>query len=102
MKRGQEGLQRPSVVSEEDSPRLEIGHSTFHGSSQRTDLIIVIMLTNIQVAVFRLAYRRGDVISPDEPLVADDSSGSFKDRFTCVHSRGASREWVSADGGQWW
>ena len=44
VKRGQEGLQRPSVVGEENPPRLEIGNSAFHGSSQGTDLIIVIML----------------------------------------------------------
>src|SRR5262249_41625579 len=39
------------------------------------------MFTNIQVAVFRLAHRRGDVIRPNEPLVADDSPCSFEDRF---------------------
>src|SRR6266516_2936451 len=80
--RRQECLQRPSVIGKENPPLLQAGDGSLHGRPQGTDLVIVVVLADIQLPVFRLANRGGDVISPDETLVADNATGQLEDHLT--------------------
>src|ERR1700678_3043267 len=79
--RGREGLQWPPIISEEYSPRLELGDGPLHRSAERADLIVIFMLAHVQVAMLRLAYRGRDVIGSDESFVPEDSAGCFQDHF---------------------
>jgi hypothetical protein len=45
--RGQEGLQWPPVIGEQNPPRFESGDGTLYGSTQGTDLVIVIMFAHV-------------------------------------------------------
>src|SRR4028118_639400 len=49
--------------------------------TQRADLVIVVMFAHVQVAVFRLANRSDDVVSSDEPLVADHIACQLEDHL---------------------
>src|SRR4051812_6735440 len=80
-KRGQEGLQRSSVIREEDSPCLQVGDGSFDRRTQRADLVIVVLLAYVQITVLRLANRSDDVIGSNESLVADHIACQLEDHL---------------------
>src|SRR6476661_58712 len=81
-KRRQEGLQRPSVIREENPPCLQVGDGSLDGRTKRADLVIIVMLAHGQVTVFRLAHRSDDVISSNKSLVADHVASQLQDHLT--------------------
>jgi hypothetical protein len=74
-KRGQEGLQWPSVISEENPPCFQVGDGSLDGRAQRADLVIVVVFAHVKLTVFRFAYRGDDVIGSNESFVADHTAG---------------------------
>src|SRR5512135_750593 len=67
----------PSIIGEKDFPSLEMRNRPLDGSADRTDLVIVFVLTSVEFTVLRLLNRR-DVARPLKPLVCDNRSGKVE------------------------
>src|SRR5512142_2732481 len=68
--RGPESLQRPAVVREENSPGLQGGDGSLDWRTKGTYLVVPLVFPLQKLTAFRLADRSGDIIRPDESLVA--------------------------------
>jgi hypothetical protein len=55
------------------------GDGSLDGSTQRVDLIVVVMLAHVRVTVLRLANRGDDAVRSDESIVTDHVSGQLED-----------------------
>src|SRR6266849_5034223 len=77
--RRREGLQRPSVIREENPPGLQLGDSALYGRAQGTDLVVVLAFTHVQFTFLRLADRSSDVVGSYEPFVTDDAACLLED-----------------------
>src|SRR5512142_829236 len=68
--RGPESLQRPAVVREENSPGLQGGDGSLDWRTKGTYLVVPLLFPLQKLTAFQLADRSGDIIRPDESLVA--------------------------------